>query len=292
MFTLIEKFDIKALAGKDWLRRIFLIYLLGLCATHGGVSDGVRLWGSLFCISALVIPKLAERTLFWLCLALVLMVNFVNYYEFAGNHTYLSFYTSVFFALDAYRDKNNLEFSFNIPRALLIIVFGFATLQKLLSAHFMSGKLLANYFIRGNSFNNALSWLYDGYVPAVQAYPDTFDKIANSTVLTGTSLPLLTPGNDFILLCQILTIIIVVVELGMFGAFAIEKVFDHPVMPLLTLGFVWGTSLFRHEYTFFTLLCILFLLSRPKMEPTWRFMFILSISILISFDIADIALVF
>jgi hypothetical protein len=276
-----------ALSGDQAERRIFLVYLLVTFATHSGVLTGVRVWGALLVMAAIFLPDLTARWVYWMTLAFTMALDLTINYASQANHFWLALYTTLFFALACYRQEQDIPMAFNIPRALLVAVFGFATLQKMITPYFTSGRLLSDYFLRGSSLSVPLSWIYPGFSDTIQAYRDTHAGLAASEVLTGTSLPISLPGDSFVTLCMALTAGIILVEAAMFISMAVGKSFHHPAMPVLLLAFVWGTFLFRGEYSFFALLCYLFFLAQPRMAPLAKILTLLSMATFLALDAAD-----
>ena len=95
------------------------------------------------------------------------------------------------------------------------------------------------------------------------------------------------PFDGFPEFCLILTAGIVVFEVVMFAALAVGRVFHHPAMPGLLLLFVWGTFLFRGEYTFFSLVCFLFFLAKPRMPTLWKALILASMVIFLALDAGE-----
>lgn len=292
MFTLEAYPSLQSLSSEKVGKYLMVVYVLILCTTHGGVATGVRFWASLFCLGALIMPTLLDRSLFWFVLGFTLSLNLLVNYAFAANHYWLTVYTVALFTIVAYRNEQGVPLSMNLPRALLIIVFGFATLHKILSSYFVSGRLLGDYILGGSSLTSTFSWFFEGHEEAIQAYWDTTSDVASSTMLEGVSMSLSLPGEQFALVCQVIALTIVVAELAMFGVLVFKKAFDHPVMPVLMLGFVWGTFLFRNEYSFFALLCFLFFLSKPQMKLHWRLLVLLSMATFLAFSVGEVVVVF
>ena len=266
-----------------------ITYVLVLCATHSGVIDGVRVWAALFCLVALFIPWLLDRAEFWLVLAFTLSLNLIFKYADAANHYYLTIYTTLFFALEAYRrGQGYAGTTINIPRMLIIIAFFFATLQKIIAPYFVSGRLLADYFLNGNSIYRTLSRIFPGHADAVEGFRGVYHTVADTTDFTRVAIDLQLPGEGFIELSRAVALMIVVAEGVVFAAFATGPVFRHSLMPVIVLGFAWGTYYFRPEYGFYALFCLLFFLSRPDMKPLWKVLIVGSIAAFLAFDVADV----
>ncbi len=255
----------------------FLLYILVICATHGGIETGVRMWGAALATIAMLVPELTRRYVFWLLLLLGLSLNLVWNYADAANHYYVTLYVTGFFAVEQYRHARGSEPAINLPRGLLLIVFGFATLQKLWTPYFTSGRLLGDYFLRGSSLQRTLSLCFPGHGQAVFGYLDVHAELAGTPPVAYHALPIAAPDESFLLLCQVLVITIAVVEGIVFLYVLLDKLFNHATFPLFMLAFVWGTFFFRDEYAFFSLICLLVYLARPTLAAAWK------LAILVSF---------
>ena len=91
--------------------------------------------------------------------------------------------------------------------------------------------------------------------------------------------------------CLKIAIAIVAFEGVMSAAIVSKRVFYHSIMPWLMFAFVWGTFLFRNEYSFFSLLCILFLFARHDMGLVWRRLFLLTIAVFLAYDVSEVNVV-
>jgi hypothetical protein len=290
MRELIQAAD--GLSAPQAQRRLFLLYLLVMFATHSSILTGVRVWGSVFVIVALMLPELASRSAYWQVLSFTMALDLFIHYPSQANHYWLSLYIAFFFAIATYREEQDTPLAFNVPRALLVAVFAFATLQKVMTPYFTSGRLLANYFLRGTSLTMPLAQIFNSHPDAVQAYLDAFGEISASTLLAGTAVPLTLPGPAFITICIALTAGIIFIEGAVFLALATNKSFEHPALPLLMIAFVWGTYFFRGECSFFALLCYLFFLSQPRMAPVWKALLLLSMAGFLALDAANVGTIF
>ena len=266
-----------------------ITYVLVLCATHSGVSDGVRVWAALFCLSALFVPWLLDRAEFWFVLAFTLSLNLIYNYADAANHYYLTIYATLFFAIEAYRrGQGYAGTTINIPRALIIIAFFLATLQKIISPYFVSGRLLADYFLNGNSIYNTMSRLFTEHPAAVEGFRSAYHDVAANPDFNQSAIGLLLPGERFVELSQSVALVILAVEFIVFASFATGRVFRHSLIPVVALSFAWGTYFFRPEYGFYALFCLLFFLSRPDMKTPWKVLVVASIAAFLAFDVGDI----
>ena len=279
---------IPLLPRENAIPTIVLIFILCMSATHQGVETLVRVWMALLSMAGLLWPSLPRRSAFWLVMSIVLATNLITLYARCANHYYLTIYTSLYLTIEAWRRERGSTTSINLPRALLILTFGFATLQKVLSDYFLSGRLLAGYVLNGDAIYRILSRVYPSHPDAVQAFFEASGDVAGDVALGTASLPLTLPGDGFSELCRILALGIVGFELLMFAALAFRRVFDHPIMPALMLAFVWGTFTFRNEFAFFALLCILFLASRPRTSPIFQRLLVLSTGVFLAYDVSSV----
>jgi hypothetical protein len=243
-------------------------------------------------IAGLLVRELTSGYRFWLLLLVGLSLNVIWNYADAANHYYLTLYAAGFFAIEKYRQRHNTEPAINLPRGLLLIVFGFATLQKLWTPYFRSGRLLADYFLRGSSLQGALALFFPGHDQAVLAYLDVHAELAGIPPAHALALPIAAPGESFLLLCQILVITIAVLEGVVFLYLLIDKLFNHFTFPLLMLAFVWGTFIFRDEYTFFALICFLVYVARPALSVAWRLALLASFCALMACEVSGFELPF
>ena len=277
-----------ALDGESTPRTLFLVYLLTLCATHGGVMTGVRVWVSIFAVAALLAPVLSRRSDYWFVVAFTLALDLTEHYASSANHYWGTLYLTLFLALDAYRRERGVSDRLNGPRALLLIIFGFAALQKLISGYFMSGRLLGAYMLRGESLFRTLSLFDESHEQTVQAYFDTYADVASHTSLGGFSLPIELPFELFPQLALAFALSVVVFETGMFLALTSRRFFESALMPPLMLAFVWGTLLMRGEFFFFALICTLFLLARPGLALFWKVLVLGSAITFIALDVGGV----
>lgn len=288
MRALIQSWKVPALSVERLMPTLFLIYLMALCTTHSRVETSVSVVICFLSFVGLMVPTLTSRAVYWWWIGVILTSNLYFSYPFAANHYFLTIYTAFFFALATYIKERGLTESLNLPRTLLAIVFGFATLQKFLSPFFLSGRLLASYFLRGSSLSYTLSFLYPDYDQHIDIYNDSFDRIADEALLGQPSLAFDVPAPSFILVCQGLAYVIVATELLVFVAIVYNKSFYHKAFPALMLAFLWGTFMFRPEYFFFSLVCMFVLLARKDLRWRWKALLIGSIGVFLSLGLSDL----
>ena len=288
----VRRYLEEALSGESAKARIFAVFLLVLCATHFGVLLGVRAWVAFFAILGILSPRIMERPLYWVTIAFTLALDLIPNYPSAANHYWLTLYVSIYFLISSLRLEQNQPVAFNVPRALLVVTFGVAGLQKVISSYFASGRLLEFYFIRGDSFDRVFTKVYPEFDRVKYAFWEAHAAVAGSHQLGGVTSAFELPGPGFIALCVVLTVTIIVVELAAFAALAWNRVFEHRAMDVLMLMFLWGTFLFRGEYTFFALLSMLYFLAKPQLGLGWKLAFVASMAVFISLDAGGIDTVF
>ena len=248
--------------------RLFLVYLIVLCPTHGRIIPLIKFELVTLCIAGIIVHSLPRRWEFWGVVSTLLVINLRYNFRHSANHYFLTLYPCTILAVVAFRRQHGELPAFNMVRVLLTITFGFAALHKLLSIHFMSGRLLASYFLRGKTFRQPLDWLYPNYQETAANYQASLDKLGGDPTLMSVGVPIDIPEPSFIGLCVALTASIGVLELVMFGLMLSRRAFYSSWFPFAMLAFVWGTFLFRNELTFFALLCILTLLAAGSSAET------------------------
>jgi len=273
---------------KESLKKLFLLYLLVLCITHGEIHYYVKILIVAFSLMGIFIPRLSSQLIYWLIILSALVFNLYFSFWYSSNHFFLAIYTVAAIIVELLISKKRSQLLVNPYRSLLIITFGLATLQKIISPYFLSGKLMASYILGGGSFYRVLSFIKPNHENLVYAYYDT-TILAKSQPLIGdlNSFPISIPGEEFIMVCIILSVLIVIVELLLFILSANSKCFYHPKFVWVLIWFVWITFTFRQEYSFFALLLILFLLSVDKIRRTPNIALILSVFLLLFLDISS-----
>jgi len=271
---------------------VWLAYLIGLIPTHGRIDEPIGFVVGALCLLGLFVPEFVDDARFWGLLAAALAVNLFWSYSQSANHYYLSVYTTGIFAITAGFRARQRDLPFNLPRVMLTVVIGFAVLHKFLSSYFVSGRLLATYFLRGNSLSNALSFLYPDWAEVVAQYRDVFDNVADEALPSLASASLDFVPDSFFLFCQAVTICVLVIEVAVLLGLVITKLFRHAVFELTVLGFVWGTAGFRNEYFFLAQVCILTLLAKPDMGPARKTAYIASITLLLALGLSELSVSF
>jgi hypothetical protein len=286
MQGLTQHLFVQGLASRELLTRMYLVYVILLLSTHTQLSSGPRIMGGLIAVVGLLMPGILRFPYYWLLFATALAGDLYTNYSGVANHYWLTVYTTLYFAVDAWRQERGEALAFNLPRALLIVTFGFATFHKLASSYFMSGRLLGQYFMGGHALYIPLSWIYPGLESSVQSYHDAKVQVDAAPIFDGYALPFDLPGEHFALLCATLTVSIAILELVIVAVLVIRPSFQSAVLPAALIAFVWGTFTVRGEYTFFSLVMLLTLLARPSLEPIWRLLLYGSLAIFMALDVA------
>jgi hypothetical protein len=197
-------------------------------------------------------------------------------------------YLLAFLAVQALAREKDIKLTYNIPRAFLVIVFGFATFHKIFSEYFRSGRLVASYILDGSSLDVVRAWLFPGFLDKAW---DTLDQsreiAATSNMLEPLTAPIEFFDPNFVIFCKVLAIAIILAELVVFAVFAKKSWFFSTWSPYVVLSFIVGTLLFTNENTFFSILMILFLLARPNLPTFWNRTFMLSIFTLLILSLME-----
>jgi hypothetical protein len=279
----------KSLDDPDLPLRLFLVFLLIFCPTHGRIVDLIKVEVVALAATGLLLPRLVRRWEYWALFSALLSVNLVYSFQHSANHYFLALYVCMALTVITYLEGLGDTVRINLPRALLIITFGFATLHKFLSEYFMSGRLLASYFLKGRTFQRPLELIYEGFPETIHAYRAQLDHISGHATTAASSIPITVPAH-FDTLCTALAMGIGIAELTVFGMLASKRAFYSQWFPYVLVGFVWGTYLFRNELTFFSLLCILGLMGLTQASRLGRFLLAGSAVVLLSLSLNEIYL--
>ena len=134
---LIDRVSIPALdTGQDNLKRLFLIYLLIVCATHASMFPIVRLAVAMATMTGLFYKPVIREWRYWMIIALAFAGGLFFTYNYSSNHYYLAMYLLVALGISDLKATYQMPAGFNLPRILLAILFLFAILQKLTSPYF------------------------------------------------------------------------------------------------------------------------------------------------------------
>ena len=269
--------------------RLFLVFLLVLCPTHGRIMDFIKVGVVVLAAFGILIPRLTRRWEYWALFSVLLAVNLGDSFRHAANHYFLTLYTCIALMASTYLRSQERAPRINLPRALLVITFGFAGFHKIISEYFMSGRLLASYFLRGKTFRQPLDWIYPDFPAVVSSYRSQLDAIAEQAATTATTLPITVPSSGFSTLCMALALGIGLGELLVFGMLAINRTFYSKAAPFVLVGFIWGTFLFRNELTFFSILCILGLMSMKQAGHLARILLAVSASTMLALSLNDVS---
>lgn len=269
--------------NKENLKKLFLLYLLVLCLTHGEIHVYVKMIIGLSSFIGIIIPGISSKLIFWVFILMSLIFNLYFSYSYSSNHFFLATYTVGAVIIERIRSKSKSAPLVNSYRSLLILTFGLATLQKIISPYFLSGRLIASYILGGGSFYEVLSFINPNHEALVYSYYDTTMLAKSEPFLT--SFPISMPGENFILVCIILSFLIIAFEILLFTLSANSKYFYHPKFAWILIGFVWITFTFRQEYAFFALLIILFLLSVDNVKGNPGIVLKLNVFVLLVLDL-------
>jgi hypothetical protein len=280
----------KSLDDPEMPMRLFLVFLLIFCPTHGRIVDLIKVEVVALAAVGVLVPWLVRRWEYWGLFTALFAVNLVYSFEHSANHYFLTLYTCMALAVTTYVQGRGETPRINLPRALLIITFGFATLHKFLSEYFTSGRLLASYFLKGRTLQRPLELVYEGFPETIQAYRAQLDYISGHASVAATSVPITVPTPHFDTLCTWLALSIGIAELIVFGMLAWNKTFYSKWFPYVLVSFVWGTYLFRNELTFFSLLCILGLMGLTQAGRLSRFLLAGSAALLLALSLNEIYL--
>lgn len=278
----------RSLDDPEMPKRLFLVFLLVLCPTHGRIMDLIKVEVVVLAAFGILTPWLVRRWEYWALFSALFAVDLRHSFEHAANHYFLTLYTCLALTVMTYLQGRGQVPRINLPRGLLIITFGFAGLHKVISEYFMSGRLLASYFLRGKTFRQPLEWMYPDFSSVVSSYRAQLDVIAEQAATTTTSVPITVPSPDFKELCIALALSIGIGELLVFGMLAIHRTFYSKVAPFVLVGFIWGTFLFRNELTFFSILCILGLMSMTQAGRTARLLLAVSASTMLALSLNEV----
>ena len=286
---MITKHQLFPSISESRLHVLSLLYLIVFSITHAGLFLPLRVAVCSLAIVALVFPAVRTRPVYWLVHGALFLLGLFFTYSYSSNHYYLAMYLSFYLALIMW-DKPARGTDFNFCRYLLVVVFVFATLHKVASPYFMSGRMLADYVLSESSLNPGVGWLFEDLEEEKRVYQQAKEDINYQLVLSSISESRLSPLPATIAYrMRAFSMAILVVEALVVLLLLWNRSFRHPDFPLLILAFVWGTYLFRNEYSFFALICILALFaSKPENHRnTWAL--IVTALIFLGFEIGRFA---
>ena len=268
-------------------KRILLLYILVLCFTHHEVHQYVKVILVLVCIAGILIKEISNHFLFWGLVFGMMIFNLFFRYTISSNHYFLAVFTVIAVFIQTLKTEQGQALRINPYRSLIIITMGLATLQKLLSSYFLSGKLIATYILGGGSFYHLIGYFDPKHIERVDTYYDTLKLVKEqpfSEDIASWAIPV--PGEHFMMACLIITMLIVASELVLFLLTLVTKLYYKHWFPWILVAFVWVTFTFRQEYSFFALLLILFLLSNKDVGKVSDLIIKSSIVFLLILDLA------
>lgn len=245
--------------------QIFLIYLIILSITHDEVHLYIKIGTLVISGIGLLFKNTRINPLFWLSIALVLLVNLVFRYTSLSNHYFLTFYTTLAIAVSVLSSEKKTHLIF---RYLLIAVFFFAVLQKIINPYFTDGRLIGSHVLSGGMLYQVMNYTYPSNVESVIEYDSLLQNIK---AIPSDSVVELSSGilaNEILPIAQAITYFVLSAELLILILLLFKKSFDSPTFHILFVAFIWATAIFRPEYSFFSLLLILMLLAVEKWRRT------------------------
>jgi len=267
-----------------------MIYLITISATHPAIFIGIRFLLAGACILGIFAFSSIPKKLFWLVVVLLLIGSLFRSYFYSSNHYFLAIYTSLFLFLYHLKKDSNVSTGINFPRALLTIVFFFAAFQKLISPYFMSGRLLADYFLSGSTFIRPMQFLFPGFIQYTNAYNDQLKFINYDALQLGTTEVSIDIPENFIMMCRVIGFSIIALELLLFLLIVFNRSFHFKHFAIFLLLFVWGTFLIRDEYSFFGLLGIIYLFSTQNTPSQYKIAVFLSVCFFLALDVSELTL--
>jgi hypothetical protein len=142
--------------GKDSGYLILVLYVLSLVATHGGMLPISRIGLSCLCLTLLVRPQFIYSSQVWFSVSILLITHIIFRFEVVANHTFLTTYVTLALGLSLLTKSEKFPHTCRILLSILLIL---AAIQKLISPYYMSGNLISDYIMRGNSLN----WILDQF---------------------------------------------------------------------------------------------------------------------------------
>lgn len=121
----------------------------------------------ILCFSALVVPPLRNNALFWALILMALVPGNVRNWITIDNHKYLiNYWCLVLFLVHCVPSEKRSQVMATNARALLILCFGFAALQKILSEDYLDGRFFQFELLFDERFET-FAWLFAGVDRAV-----------------------------------------------------------------------------------------------------------------------------
>jgi len=257
-----------------WAGQLFHIFILYFALIDSGIPFLLKI---ILCGSGVLalffIKEIPERYFYWIYFISLTICLTLTYFE-APNHFFLFFYLSLFMAI---REEGWIK-NFDYPCWLLILVFGLATVQKIISPQFMEGDFMGYLFMQRISLYFINAQLLPELEGLSKNFMDTFSSVytSDSEIL---SLPFQI-SDRLVGYALAHSYLVIVVELILV---LILIFFNHKIRYVAVLAFVWVTLAFRFEYSFFAILCLCVLMD-GKIEkfPVLRACFIFSMAVFVS----------
>ena len=269
------------------LKRLFLLYILVICFTHAEIHLYIKVFLGILCLIGIFITRISSQSFFWTIIAAVLIFNLLFSYSYSSNHNFLTTYTALAILIGSFKSKSGLTPAINPYRSLIFITFGLAALQKMLSPYFLTGKLIATYILGGGSFYHLLSFFNPSHKELIDSHYETMLLVKQQPLVEDfTGLPISLPGENFMVVCIVISVLIITSELLLFVLAIFNKWFYNARFAWIILGFVWITFTFRQEYSFFALIFILYLFSKGEIKKVPDIILKSSVFILLVLDLA------
>lgn len=130
---------------------------------------GVRLYVPFLLLALVTVPDMGRRAvlLFWINAGLGVTVV-INHYVIA-NHGFMIFYIGLALMFACASGDRASAVAGRAAVLLLSVLMGLALIQKLVSAHYMSGTLIGTYLLNGQMFKVLISLVYPDWPQVVAA---------------------------------------------------------------------------------------------------------------------------
>lgn len=270
--------------GASPFDRLLALYLVSFAVTHDGVLDVSRLGLCLAAAAALVaVPGGPVPRGAWVVAAALLVLNLALTWFQSANHTFLT--TAVVLLMATQRAGVGLPAT--AFRCLLVMVLAFAVVQKLLSANFMSGRLLAFFVLQGDILPGPLSWIWPELPGAVAANRANLEAARSLAADTPIDLPLIVPGEGLAAAARVMSWLAVAAEASI-AALAVFARRHERVFHVVLLGFVAGTYLLRNENHFLALMCLIGLGSARRFDRLVETGYVAAVVLLCTLAVLDL----
>lgn len=263
LLSKIDQADSLHIAGKMFL--FFLVVSFSSVSHH-----------YLFALIAIVVtyaivePRFTNQYVFWVMISLLILPGLYLQRFIAANHTYLTFYVSILLFLAAYFKAFKKQVLYKNARLLLLIVMGFAVVQKLISKNFMNGSSLL-YINNGGGFFYHFRRFFPDNQDVINANLQLISAQKKSVESLLTSIELTTPNWLFPFDATYLVWLVLGVEL-IFCLLLFAK--NQYVRNCYFIGFMLALIIFRIETGFASLLCILLFLQAQKDNSIFKLAYV------------------